>query len=59
MEAIGPREAEIRVSFKGGAYTITSTSFKYYLNTRAHKSLAYGPGLLKGGLAGKPTVFFI
>lgn len=59
FEAIGPKEAEIRVSFKGGAYTITSTCFKYFLNTRAHKSLAYGPGLLKDGSADKPTVFFI
>lgn len=59
IEQIGPKEAEIRVSFRGGAFTITSTNFQYFLNTRAHKSLAYGPGLLAGGAAGKPTVFFI
>ncbi|CAG9313552.1 unnamed protein product [Blepharisma stoltei] len=59
FEAIGPKEAEVRVSFKGGAYTITHTTFKYFMNTRALKSLAYGPGLLKDGAAGVPTVFFI
>ena len=59
FESIGPKEAEIRVSFKSGSYTITSTTFTYYMNTRAHKSLAYGPGLLKGGAPGVPTVFFI
>lgn len=59
FETIGPKEAEVRVSFKGGAYTITATLFKYFMNTRAHKSLAYGPGLLKDGAAGVPTVFYI
>ena len=59
FEAIGPKEAEIRVSIRGGAYTITSTKFTYFMNTRAQKSLAFGPGLLKEGSAGNSTVFFI
>lgn len=59
FENIGPKEAEIKVSFRGGDDTITSTKFSYYLNTRAHKSLAFGPGLLKGASAGVPVVFVI
>jgi len=46
FENIGPKEAEIRLSFRGGDWTTTSTSFTYYMNTRANKSLAFGPGLL-------------
>ncbi|OMJ82808.1 hypothetical protein SteCoe_16405 [Stentor coeruleus] len=59
FETIGPKEAEIRVSIRNGAYTITWTKFTYFMNTRAHKSLAFGPGLLKDGSANQPTVFFI
>ena len=59
FESIGPKEAEIRVSIRGGAYTITATKFTYFMNTRAHKSLAFGPGLLKDGCANHSTVFFI
>ena len=59
FESIGPKESEIRVSIRGGAYTITATKFTYFMNTRAHKSLAFGPGLLKEGCAHTPTIFFI
>ena len=59
FESIGPKEAEIRVSIRGGALTITATKFTYFMNTRAHKSLAFGPGLLKEGCAHHPTLFFI
>lgn len=59
FEDIGPKEAEIRVSFRGGAYTITTSKFTYFMNTRASKSLAYGPGLLKDGCANAPAIFFI
>lgn len=59
FESIGPKEAEIRVSIRGGAFTITMTKFIYFMNTRAHKSLSFGPGLLKDGCANNPTIFFI
>lgn len=29
-----------------GDYTITKSYFEYYLNTKAEKTIAYGPGLL-------------
>lgn len=43
----------------GDDLTTTWIPFQYYLNTRAHKSLAYGPGLLQDVKAGEPVEFNI
>jgi hypothetical protein len=43
----------------GDDLTTTWIPFSYYLNTRAHKSLAYGPGLLKDVKPGEPVEFMI
>ena len=42
-----------------GDFTITSTNFTYYLNTKAENTIAYGPGLLHCNLVGHDTVFLI
>lgn len=42
-----------------GDLTITSSTFKYFLNTKAEKTLAFGPGLLKNNTTKKPTYFYI
>lgn len=39
--------------------TTTSALFTYFMNTRAYKSLAYGPGLLQDAAVGHPTEFVI
>ena len=59
FEHIGPKEAEIRMSLKGGDYTTTFVNYKYFMNTRAYKCLAYGPGLLENNCPDKETVFII
>lgn len=42
-----------------GDYTITKSSFTYYLNTKAEKTVAYGPGLLGDNATGIPTTIVI
>jgi hypothetical protein len=43
----------------GDDLTTTWIHFQYYLNTRALKSLAYGPGLLQDVKPGEPVEFTI
>ena len=43
----------------GGDLTTTWSTFSYFMNTRAYKSLAYGPGLLQEAAVGHPTEFII
>jgi hypothetical protein len=43
----------------GDDLTTTWIPFSYYLNTRAHKSLAYGPGLLPDVKPNEPVEFMI
>lgn len=60
FENIGPKEnVEVFVSIKGGDFTITSTFFTYFLNTKAENSMAYGPGLLTENVAGQETSIII
>ena len=49
----------MRLSIQGGDYTTTMATFSYFMNTRAFKSLAYGPGLREEGAIGSDTVFII
>lgn len=42
-----------------GDYTITKSSFTYYLNTKADKTIAYGPGLLTENAIGAQTTIVI
>lgn len=39
--------------------TTTWIPFQFFYNTRAHKSLAFGPGLLENVLIGEPVEFMI
>jgi len=47
FEKEGPRKAEVTLTIGKGDFTITHTSFIYFLNTTAEHTIAYGPGLLK------------
>ena len=58
-EQFGPKDAIIQLSIQGGDLTTTYSQFTYFMNTRAYKSLAYGPGLLQDGSVGHPTEFTI
>jgi dynein heavy chain len=55
----GPKEAVMQLSIAGGDLTTTWVPFNYFLNTRAFKSLAYGPGLLQDVLTGTQVEFII
>ena len=36
-----------------------SVYYSYYLNTKAEKTLAFGPGLLRDNAVGTVTMFYI
>lgn len=59
FEDFGPNECVMQITIAGGDFTTTWIPFQYFLNTRAHKSLAYGPGLLKDVLVGHQIEFVI
>lgn len=53
FESIGPKEnVEVFVSVKGGDFTITSTFYTYFLNTKAENCICYGPGILTENVQG-------
>lgn len=58
-EQFGPKDAIVQLSIQGGDLTTTWCPFTYFMNTRAYKSLAYGPGLQNEGSAGHPIEFII
>jgi len=49
----------MQLSIANGDLTNTWVGFNYFLNTRAHKSLAFGPGLLPNVAVGVPVEFKI
>jgi len=49
----------VTISINKGDYTITSSKFTYYLNTKSSECIAYGPGLLKENCADAETIFCI
>jgi len=59
FEQFGPKECVMQISIASDAYTTTWIMFNYFLNTRANKSLAYGPGLLPEVAPGHEVEFII
>jgi len=49
----------VQLSIASGDLTTTSVDFSYFLNTREHKSLCFGPGLLEDVAFGTPVEFMI
>lgn len=47
FENFGPKECTVQLSILGNELTTTFVHYTYFLNTRSHKSLAFGPGILK------------
>ena len=56
---IGPKEVDVTLAIDRGDFTITSAKFNFFLNTKADKTIAYGPGLLCENPADAKTVFYI
>jgi len=59
FEQFGPKECTVQLSILGNELTTTFAYYSYFLNTRAHKSLAFGPGLQKDQAIGEPVEFVI
>jgi dynein heavy chain len=55
----GAVEVVVRVSINGDPFTVNETTFIYYANTQAKKSMAFGPGLLPGLQAGRKVSFML
>lgn len=59
FENFGPKECTVQLSILGNELTTTFVSYTYFLNTRALKSLCFGPGLLKDQAINEPVEFII
>ena len=59
FEDFGPKQVDVRVYCDHEDLTITLSRFQYFLNTKADKTIAFGPGLLLGNAVGQKTKFFI
>jgi dynein heavy chain len=59
FEQFGPKECVMQLSIANGDLTNTWIPFQYFYNTRADKSLAYGPGLLDNCGTNHPAEFKI
>ena len=59
FQQFGPVHVEVRVKIGDKTITNTTTGYKFHSVTDASKTVAFGPGLLAGSLAGTPTEFVI
>jgi len=59
FENFGPKECVVQMSVSGGDLTTTWVPFAYFMNTRAIKSLCYGPGMAMEAAVGEPCEFVI
>ena len=59
FSAFGPKGAVVQLSIQGGDLTTTFVPFSFFLNTRAFKSLCYGPGIQDGNAVGAQVEFVI
>lgn len=59
FENFGPKECEVRLLATKDDPTIVFTNFSYFLNTKAEKTIAFGPALVGENSTQAPTHFFI
>jgi dynein heavy chain len=52
-------ECVVQIQIQGGDLSTTWIPFTFFLNTKAQRSLAYGPGLLTECSVGHPVEFVI
>ena len=56
---LGPKEVEVRISIDGDELSTNPAAFTIYLDTKAERSIFYGPACLDGGAWGKQTSIII
>ena len=59
VQSIVPKESEVSLAIGVRDFTTTMTSYLYFLNTIADKSLCYGPGLQEDGSSESETRFTV
>jgi dynein heavy chain len=59
FDQFGAKQCIMQLLIGNGDLTTTWIPFQYFLDTKADKSLVYGPGVLKGNLMGSETEFVI
>ena len=59
FSSVGPKEVEVTLAVDRGDFTITNAKFNFFLNTKADRTIAYGPGLLCENPVNEKTVIFI
>lgn len=59
FDEFGPKEAVMQIAIGSEDITTTHIPFHYFLNTRANKSLCYGPGILENAVINHPVEFII
>lgn len=60
FEKFGPLEVMVRVAIKGDPFTVNKAMFTFFVNTKAAKCMAFGPGLLPtAGKAGRKVAFIM
>lgn len=52
---LGPKDVEVRISIDGDELSTNPANFTIYLDTKADKSIFFGPACLDGGAFGRPT----
>jgi len=58
-ESFGAMTVDVRVNISGDGWTVNKVSFKYFANTSAKNTMAFGPGLLEKGVYGVEMPFLI
>ena len=56
---LGAKDVEVKISIDGDELSTNPANFSIYLDTKADKSIFYGPACLDGGAWGKPTTLII
>ena len=60
FEKYGPMEVVVRVAIKGDPFTVNKAMFNFFVNTKAAKCMAFGPGLLPvAGKSGRKLSFIM
>lgn len=59
FDAFGAKDCVVQISVSGGDLTTTWVPFSFFQNTRAYKSLCYGPGMANEAAVNEPVEFVI
>ena len=59
FEKYGPVAVEVRVALDNGSMTNMALPCKFHTITKFEDTMAFGPGVLEGGMAEQKTVFMM